>query len=1608
MPMLSNAGGAFYRSKNRADNGDTVVTVGVPPAPPAGHVFAYGFLHQLRPHKEGSSEPIRIVKCILGCGTCCGPCCIALLWLLAALAATGIGISVVLARACWPEGYSLSGRDASDKYPLGHRCYQQPHGPLISGFSLDGMDQPYSSSEKLALNVNSLIKAIAEAQTVSDELYYIEPSRRPRPPPTPPLPPTPPAPPSPPSPPPLPPLSPCVPVEATTVVYAGEAAEWKVEDDQRNGDWRTISQNGTELLCLPSGSNSMVYMRNPYKSCSQYGNCYDRTQWGRDEDGYTGFVRFTAVDSCDSPQSNTMYPGTYSYESSDSFYVSENYYCGRRLGQADDDDEQLAPMLAPEPMPAPAPELDLGSAVDDPSPRRQRAPRVAPSLEQVVRRRIVDAAWLLLNSTSAALGLSGTAPHLLLGAMVERSFAREDMPLISSAEAAAPDAAQKLQRRRRRQLQTGSSGRNAYGCYSDEQQTRPLDSSSSEWDPQAAYEAVGGEHSVFSEEGLRELCAVHEAFHLGPESHLFCRRSETSDSSSDSSSDGGGGGGGAAQRCMMRFSPLHFFFGPPSYDIEAVALETLGLADFDAIATAINAGADTSSYAAARVSAVQAVLEKLAAYYVSGGHWEHAESWAGSTPRNEVFACSDALRKNRTHVLHVVAWIREHTSLAALWGSVNSFFDKDFSRTNLKSRFTRNQFAPGFPLAGYESADKTCYPPGGSNGVHNPEFDAQKAAYKRWFDGVLGGIRFRTLQPTLFIFGFYDLLMQLLVPNLIKSFAPAVLVFLIVWLQTGAFIVAVATITEIFLSMSSAIFLAAVVFQITWFTFEHLLALYIILAVGADDVFVFFDTYKQSFYAGREANRSLAHRMSLVFRRAGLAMLITSVTTCAAFIVSAASSPVPVLQNFGIFAACVIASDYLLVMTFLCTLVIVYHTCCERRCGCCLTGDRGETTTQIAARGGAGEVKKGALTKVFEDVFPYAIIKPLPGRLACIGAFFVLGMVCIGEASKLGPDTNAEQLLLPSHPIQRLINSYNAFMSASTDETIEMQLVWGIDGIDTGGVNLLFEPLDTGQLRYHEGFRYDEEAHAHLLRACALLEASPLVKRVLLHDYSANVEPMVGCFAESFEAWRGANSVPARAAGEALDEDLLRWFKDRGVASYYHISPPPTPSPPPPPPLPPRPPSAPPGSTCCGESSCASPPYECLTWDEYNACYACWSSNNNYNSNSGNDDSRYLHVYKGDVGFVQPITSGSSSSSNGANGDNDHSDVQMVSAGGSIELRWFKVRASSMITADGFLAAADLRALYEQWEALVALLNEGAPTHLGACFQVAGNLDPDRYTYPKPIGKGNRWVFMELQTLFQKLAVTGMSLGLTVAFVVLLVATRNLIVAALSTLTITMCLLTVLGTIQMMGWKLGFSECLSIMILCGFAVDYVVHLAHAYMESTAKPRLERTHDALKTLGVSVFWGMLTSAVSGAVLASCTMQFLAKFGTFFLLTILWAYLWAVLFLMPLLATIGPEPLVPGKPRWSVSADSPEPQLMEHNTPKAAAAEENHDIEMTPTAGQSSGDVPQYPGAYPDPYVATDAPLTKGDSTVVVAGVACDGASDIAPVVMGVNNVVTASI
>lgn len=62
------------------------------------------------------------------------------------------------------------------------------------------------------------------------------------------------------------------------------------------------------------------------------------------------------------------------------------------------------------------------------------------------------------------------------------------------------------------------------------------------------------------------------------------------------------------------------------------------------------------------------------------------------------------------------------------------------------------------------------------------------------------------------------------------------------------------------------------------------------------------------------------------------------------------------------------------------------------------------------------------------------------------------------------------------------------------------------------------------------------------------------------------------------------------------------------------------------------------------------------------------------------------------------------------------------------------------------------------------------------------------------------------------------------------------------------------------------------------SIDYTIHLAQAYRESTATTREERIIDCLTTMGVSVISASATSILSATVLFFTTIRFFVKFGT----------------------------------------------------------------------------------------------------------------------------------
>ena len=69
--------------------------------------------------------------------------------------------------------------------------------------------------------------------------------------------------------------------------------------------------------------------------------------------------------------------------------------------------------------------------------------------------------------------------------------------------------------------------------------------------------------------------------------------------------------------------------------------------------------------------------------------------------------------------------------------------------------------------------------------------------------------------------------------------------------------------------------------------------------------------------------------------------------------------------------------------------------------------------------------------------------------------------------------------------------------------------------------------------------------------------------------------------------------------------------------------------------------------------------------------------------------------------------------------------------------------------------------------------------------------------------------------------------------------TMNVIITLFSVLAIASILSSILAMVQLIGWELGISESLAMIVFVGLCVDYVTHIAHNYVESSSLTRSDR-------------------------------------------------------------------------------------------------------------------------------------------------------------------------
>lgn len=485
------------------------------------------------------------------------------------------------------------------------------------------------------------------------------------------------------------------------------------------------------------------------------------------------------------------------------------------------------------------------------------------------------------------------------------------------------------------------------------------------------------------------------------------------------------------------------------------------------------------------------------------------------------------LVNNITQATEFAGYLKE---VEVFKGAVDFGFDKGFSIDNLVSIYSRGVLIWGGPLN-----LTTYYDDDDDDSLDEEERSEQDQADLKQYivDGFLDEMDYiaepgsnKNLNSYYFMGSLiFDVLVNIVIWDALLAIFSLVFVFFWLRINTGSFFLAGVGILEIFMSIPVAWFIFTGIFQIKYFAFLNALSIFIVAAIGADDIFIFIDAYKQSGERDPQNLENLETRMSWVYRRTGTAMAITSATTCSAFLCTLIT-PLVEIKSFGIFAAVVILIDYVLVMSLFCTAVVIYHDRYENRrawCGCCTNcsyTDPSPTESAKAAlelREDGEDIGKGdRVSKFFRNQVSGFI--QVPWHRASLGVIFLVWIVvACWQTSKIEPTKETEQFLDEDHPLQKSFTILsNEFPTAEDDIGLKVYYAWGVGEVDRAGVNLLFDPENFGKPKFVETFDFNEQCQTELAKTCDKLRTDsdyePYIKR-------KNGVGSVYCFIEEFAAY---------------------------------------------------------------------------------------------------------------------------------------------------------------------------------------------------------------------------------------------------------------------------------------------------------------------------------------------------------------------------------------------------------------------------------------------------------------------------------------------------------
>ena len=272
------------------------------------------------------------------------------------------------------------------------------------------------------------------------------------------------------------------------------------------------------------------------------------------------------------------------------------------------------------------------------------------------------------------------------------------------------------------------------------------------------------------------------------------------------------------------------------------------------------------------------------------------------------------------------------------------------------------------------------------------------------------------------------------------------------------------------------------------------------MGIGADDIFVFVDAFKQASLQEPHISGSLVTRFAWAYNRAASAMLATSLTTFVAFS-ACGFSPIWDIRCFGIVNGVMVLADYLLVITWLPAAVVIHERyispwdtglwctivakkLCSPRVGCLMGRDAPKTSPRVVDEEPEGEnsveaaatrvvavkpmndiaesdlgesvsaapprdnevrpqPKQRAIEAFFEGPYFHFVVKYKLALIGCIALLFVVSGIIAGIM--LRPDTESVDLFGKDHFYTRALNYEQNKFAFTSGTDLHCYLVYGLE-----------------------------------------------------------------------------------------------------------------------------------------------------------------------------------------------------------------------------------------------------------------------------------------------------------------------------------------------------------------------------------------------------------------------------------------------------------------------------------------------------------------------------------------------------------------------------------